>query len=158
MGDGVEVSGGDGDLDDIIKQLKRFENFVVLVGWQDVGGTDLTVIDIATFHEFGTSTIPARPALSSAMDAGQKQIGDAFEAAIDFILGGGKALVAAERLGIFAVSLVKKRIVDSAAWAVPLQPSTRDAKGSSVPLIDTAEMLNSVTYTVNEDDSPIASG
>lgn len=156
--DKVTVEGGL-DLEAITKEVKRFENLTILVGWQVSGGTDLAVIDIATFQEFGTSNIPARPALSTAMDINEKVIGDAFEQVIGEILDGTlTAIKAASRLGIFAVTLVKQRIIDSPNWAKELAQSTIDAKGSDKPLVDTAELLNSVTYTVNEGDAVIASG
>lgn len=147
------------DIGKVAKELERFQNLRILVGWQDTGNTDLSVIDIATFQEFGTSTIPARPALSTAMDINQKEIGEAFEREIGKILDGKqKALQAAERLGIFAVTLVKKRIQDSPNWAKELAESTKKLKGSDVPLIDIGEMLNSVTYVVDEKGTVVASG
>ena len=155
---GVEDSGGEADLGKMSKELKRFENLTILVGYQNVGSTDLAVIDIATFQEFGTLNIPARPFLSSAMDNGHDEIGDGFEKAIDAILGGSTAIKEAERLGILGVTLVKKRIIDSPSWAESLADVTIEAKGSSKPLVDIGEMLNSVTYTVNENDKVIASG
>ncbi len=153
------VDIGKEKFDSIAKEIARFQKFTIRVGYQDSAGTDLAVIDIATFMEFGTINIEARPFLSSAMDTNMAAIGEAFEREIGTILDGKQtAIQAGERLGIFAVTLVKKRITSSPEWAEPLAEATIDAKGSDVPLIDTAELLNSVTYTVSEGDTVVASG
>lgn len=150
---------GEGTIKKAAKELERFQKLTVLVGYQPSGGTELAVIDIATFQEFGTANIPARPFLSSAMDTNQAKIAEAIQQVVtDIIDGKFTAVQGASRLGVFAQTLVKQRIADSPSWAEPLAQSTIDAKGSDKPLVDTAEMLNSVTWTVNENDSVIASG
>lgn len=144
----------------MVKELKRFQGLTIRVGYQDTEGTDLAVIDIAVFHEFGTINIPARPFFSSALDANSKQIGDMLQEVIGKIIDGDMTAVkAAERVGLFVKSLIQKRIRDSPNWAEPLAESTIEAKGSSTPLVDTGELLNSVTYAVLEKGTTvIASG
>jgi hypothetical protein len=52
------------------------------------------------------------------------------------------------RLGAWYQSMVQKTIRDAKEWAVPNDPATIKAKGSSSPLIDTGRMVNSVRYEV----------
>jgi hypothetical protein len=141
------------------KELERFQKLTIRVGYQAVGSTDLTVIDIAIFQEFGTINIPARPFFSSAIELGREEIFDFIEKEIGDILEGKRgAIMAAERVGLFAKNKIQERIRTSPEWATPLKQSTIDAKGSDVPLIDIGELLNSVTYAILEGSSVIASG
>lgn len=153
----MSVTDKDMGWQQIKRELTIFGQLEVWVGFQ--GGTAGEIVQIATFHEFGTVNIPARPFLSSAMVVGQDAIGKAIEAAIDSIIRlTSTAIDAAKKLGILAVSLVKKRILASPEWAAPLSAKTIRAKKSSKPLVDTAQMLNSVTFVVKRGGTVVAQG
>lgn len=149
----------------IQRELKRMGNMQIFVGFQGASGlesgpdSDATIVDIATFHEFGTVNIPERPFLRSAMDVNKAKIGSQFETEIKRVIDGKQdALQAANRLGIFGVELVRERIRSSPSWAEALDQSTIDLKGSSVPLIDTGQLVQSVTYLVREGGATVAEG
>jgi hypothetical protein len=102
---------------------------------------------IAAAHEFGTDDIPRRPFLAPALDKGAKKITDAQAEMIGKVLDG--TMLAEQALGLLGelgVSLVKAEI--RSGPPPPLEPSTVAAKGSSHPLIDSGQMLASVTYKI----------
>ncbi len=140
----------------IQRELTLFGQLEIFIGFQgsDIGEVAL----IASYHEFGTRNIPARPFLSSAIQAGQEAIGKGVDAAFASITSGGTALAEAMKLGLIAVKLVKARILSSPFWATALSAKTIRAKKSEKPLVDTAQMLNSVTFVVKRGGTVVAEG
>jgi hypothetical protein len=138
----------------IRKELFIFTQLEINIGFQ--GPSIGEVALIASYHEFGTEHIPARPFLSSAIQEGEAAIGKGLEAALDAIIGGSTAIVEASKLGLIAVALVKARILSSKEWAKELSRKTVKAKKSDKPLVDTAQMLNSVTYVVKRGEAIVA--
>lgn len=112
------------------------------------GEDGATLIDIAGYHEFGTSTIPARPFISGWADEKRADIeGDLHKMGVAIIRGKVPSVrIALERLGVKFVGDVQVRIKSNIA--PPLAQSTIDAKGSSTPLIDTGQLWTSVTHKV----------
>lgn len=110
---------------------------------------DATNALIAAAHEFGTDDVPRRPFLGPAMDKGAKKIADLQADLIGRVLDG--TMTPDQALGIlgeFAVVLVKAEITQ-APHPPALKPATIKAKkGDSRPLIDSGQMLNSVTYKI----------
>ena len=143
--------------DEVVKQLTEFDKLEVFVGVQ--GDADSDVVEYAQFNEFGTSTIPARPFMRSAMDGGRERIGKQFETEFAAVAEGKRtALVAFERLGLFGVQLVRDRILDAGSWAEPNAPSTVAQKGSSAPLVDEGRLIQSLTYQVRKGGQVVAKG
>lgn len=115
----------------------------------------LTVVEIAQIHEYGkvinngraTIIIPRRSWLRDGVDeykvALQKRA---------TLLGTGVILLkftafqALSLLGEYSVGLIKQRIADGIP--PPNAPSTIRRKKSSKPLIDTGQLRNAITYTV----------
>jgi len=147
--------------DKLLLELKQFESFDIRIGFiepefADDGSTYMA--QVAAWNEFGTDDIPARPFLSRALDTNHDKIREQFRKEINLIIEGKQdAMKAAKRLGIFGVSLVKKSIRDSRKWAEANADSTIEQKGSSKPLVDTGEMLNSVGWVIEKNGSPVAS-
>jgi hypothetical protein len=145
------------------KELKRYAKLTVLVGFQGASAleskdeSDATVVDVATFNEFGTDTVPERPFLRSALDMGKDEIGQAIEDGTLAIMDGKKnAVQAASLIGIVAQKLVQKRIVELSD--PPNSTLTILMKGSSNPLVDTGQMVQAVTWTVREGNAIKAAG
>jgi len=140
----------------IQRELRIFQELEIFIGFQGIHGE---VALVATHHEFGTEDMPARPFLRSAFDVAQAEIGKMVEKGVNSIMDDGKtALEAANKLGLFGVTLVKKRIQDSPAWAEELAAVTIKAKKSTKPLVDTAQMINSVTYVIKQNGEQVAAG
>lgn len=118
-------------------------------------GGGLTVAQIATVHEFGrtiatargTIVIPARSFLRAGVDEYKQAIQKRAT-----LLGTGVMLLqftafqALSLLGEYTVGVIKQRIADGIL--PPNAPSTIRRKRSSKPLIDTGQLRNAITYTV----------
>ena len=134
------------------KELKKFSQMEVAVGFQsgkvsEKDGTD--ICEIATYNEFGTSTIPSRPFLRDSVDKNRNQINAFFAAQIKAICNGQTDTeTALKKVGIFHVGNVQQ-IIRNGDFK-PNAPSTIRRKGSSHPLIDTGTMRRSVEYVVRK--------
>ena len=153
----------------IMKELKKLEGKPhVKVGFQGAEGNkphedsrgSLTVAEVAVYNEFGTSDgrIPERPFMRSTYDTKRDEwtvLTDKFAA--DIYTGHKNVEQALDLLGHQIVKDIQARIRSSPEWAVANAESTYLRKlaktatgiadvGSVKPLIDTGQMLNSVTY------------
>jgi len=118
------------------------------MGNEEVEG--VSVVDYATYNEFGTSRgIPARPFMSTTADLHKEDIikftgflvGQMIDGKID-------DTTVLKNLGEKYQSYIQQTIRDAKNWAVPNAESTIKAKGSSSPLIDTGRMVGAVRYEV----------
>ena len=106
---------------------------------------------IAAVHELGAPSrgIPARPFLIPTMqnnaDKYVRLMAQGFKAALQ---DKSQADEVYEKIGLVASSDVKDYIVSG--QFVPLKQSTIDRKGSSKPLLDTAELRNSISYEIKK--------
>lgn len=119
------------------------------VGWFETAHYEdgTPVAYVAAIQEFGTDRIPARPFMRPAVaDHGGEWI--------DLMARGAKAAVdgrytpeqVLEAVTLQAAGDVAKKI--SAVTAPPLSPVTVKRKGFDKPLVDTGQMLQSVTGIV----------
>jgi len=107
------------------------------------------VAEIAAFNEFGTSSIPERPFFRQGLDNNKQAINEFVDKEHEQVLTGNRSVSEAlNRIGLFVQSKIQDSIRNGDF--APLHPATKAAKGSTRPLIDTAQMLNSVTYVVKE--------
>lgn len=109
---------------------------------------DSTNVEIAAAHEFGTERIPQRSFIRQAMVTR----GDEYRAltaslAKRFILGTMTVEQVMGILGAWGAGAIKATITRTGTFA-PLSPRTIARKGSSRPLVDTGQMLNSVSWIV----------
>jgi phage gpG-like protein len=116
----------------------------------DSGSVDgTTVIDYATYNEFGTRSIPARPFMATTADRYRDQTVKVAEAMIGQVLDQRYTVdTMLARLGAWYQAKVQQTIRDAKEWAVPNDPKTIAMKGSSSPLIDTGRLVQSVRYEV----------
>ena len=107
----------------------------------------VTVLDIATWNEFGTSRIPARSFIRAWYDEQLAKNRQSFRVLFRKVIAGemdrGQMW---ELLGSRFVGEIQKRIV--AHIAPPNAASTIAQKGSSTPLINTGQLRSSITYVV----------
>lgn len=132
-----------------VNELNKLANMEICVGFQAgdgsyENGTD--IVDIASYNEFGTSTIPARPFMQQSWENHESELQSACEEALASVSNGGGAQEACDKIGAIGVKLVQQEIVDGGF--VPNAPSTVLKKGSAQPLIDTGTMRQSVHYVV----------
>ena len=109
--------------------------------------TGQTAVEVATYNEFGTETIPERPffrqALANLESNLLQELADEMRANPQLSLDAN----AIGKIGESAVSAVQERIVD--LREPPNAPATVRRKGSSNPLVDTGFMRGQVTYEVD---------
>lgn len=122
----------------------------VKVGVQSESGQ---LVNVATYNEYGTATIPARPFIRSAIDENAADIGKAAA------MLGGRVLdaeinkeQALGSLGLFA----QRKIVEKIRSNIPPPnaPSTVNAKGSSATLIDSGQLRQSIRHKVVDRGAP----
>ena len=136
-----------------LAQFQAMHGFAVTVGIHQEDdyqpGTGASVLEYATFNEFGTSTIPARPFLTSTADE-QKEAWAKLSGKLMGRVVEGKIMprTAMELLGIKAQSDVRRKI--TTLREPPNTAATIARKGSSNPLIDTGTMRQLITYNVEK--------
>lgn len=115
----------------------------------DGAGTGKTLGETALINEFGSEDglIPERPAFRMGLAHGQHDFNRLNKANLVLVAKGKKHLdQALGELGEMGVARVKTEILDGDF--VENAPSTIARKGSSHPLIDTAQEKNSVTWEI----------
>lgn len=112
-------------------------------------GSDLSVLELALVHEFGTRNLPERSFIRAGSralvkTAAYKKLLQAYAKTL-FKPDGGKALSA---LGDYAAAQVKK-FVTTGKVKPPLKAATVKAKGHATPLVDTHELLKAITWAIH---------
>jgi hypothetical protein len=116
--------------------------------------TDTNLAVIAAVHEFGSPEqgIPERSFLRAGVRAGVPKFNRLNEANLRAVVLGTKTVdQSINLLGVVAVGEVQRQIRHG--QYEPLKQATIDRKGSSKPLIDTAQLIQSQTYVVEGQQS-----
>ena len=93
--------------------------------------------------------IPPRPTIQPTIEKHKSFIQKSlFTAMEEYAKTGSDAKLRA--LGIYVSSQVKEFINDPSNGLTPNSPRTIQRKGSSLPLVDTGEMRNSITYVIRK--------
>jgi phage gpG-like protein len=132
-------------------------------GNAQVGESGLTLVELAAIHEFGSADghIPERSFIRGTLFA---RVADQLkhrvtEAVKEIAEDKTDVKTAIGRLGAWAAAEIKNTISRNEADGYgdypypPLADSTIAAKGSSTPLVDTGQLLNSITWEVVDDRS-----
>lgn len=145
--------------DAIVKQITALTKTAVMVGIQaanagrregPIGNAQLGYI---AEHGSPAKNIPARPWLIPVVNRLKDQAVAMLKQAAEFDLGGepAKAQNQLNALGLMAQSALKANITAGGDPAfAPNAPATIARKGSSRPLVDTAQLLNSITYVIRK--------
>ena len=144
-------------INDLYNRLRNGKIYVkagVLSG-SDSRSDTMDNVTLALIHEFGTGDgrIPARSFVRSTFadnrpnyEAQLKQVVvKAFGKDPDLLIKG------LNLIGLAMASDMKKRITLGAGVPPPNAPSTIKAKGSSRPLVDTGQLVRSITHAVVEE-------
>lgn len=126
----------------IDKELKKLAGKKVRIGFPP------KVAEYATYNEYGTSTIPARPFFRTALIYGEgreKVINYALDQ-ISEITQGKDHIQILNSIGLYC----KGRVVSSIKYGgwTPNAPATIKRKGNKPPLIDSGKMISSVEFEV----------
>lgn len=148
----------------IVKEVRKMDNAHVKVGFpidkhakvtsksmKKVGGplVMLEIIVIAAVHEFGApkKNIPERSFMRTAFDENIPEIEAIKSREYDRIITGKSGIYRSlDKIGVWFTAKVKKKIKD--IKIPPLKPATVKRKGSSNPLIDSGQMIQSVQHVV----------
>lgn len=106
-----------------------------------------TVADVASIHEFGLGNVPERSFVRSWADAKKSDNQKLLREAAERIVRGATVDEALEQVGLVMAASMQKRI-QSGEIGPPLEPATIARKGSSTPLIDTGQLVSSITHKV----------
>ena len=136
----------------LAKELATLDRAHVVVGIMGPqaeaqhGNSGVTVAEVASYHEFGRG-VPERSFLRDTIDMRRQQI-DALllRLTAGVAMGRVSAGQALELIGESTVGMIIERIVDHIP--PPNAPSTIKRKGSSTPLIDSAQMKGAISYKV----------
>ena len=120
-------------------------------------GTPPTLLDVATWNEFGTRRIPARSFLRATIDRRRSELTTlgrrlAKMVAVDRMTPD----IMANRLGNELRASVQQQITDTTD--PPNAPYTIERKGSSHPLIDTGQLRQSIRYRATIDRREVGTG
>lgn len=103
--------------------------------------------ELAKALSFGTGTIPARPFLEDGIKSKQKEIMQALKTEAEKAINGQTPNW--NKVGTMAVGAIEELVrSDYYRTRVPNAKRTIEYKGSDTPLIDGADLLNSLVYTV----------
>jgi hypothetical protein len=106
----------------------------------------LSVVALAAIHEFGIG-VPERSFIRAWFDENEERAKEALRRLlVSVIEGKRKPDQALELFALWAVGEIQARIARGIAPA--LAESTIEAKGSSVPLIDTGQLRSSISYEI----------
>jgi hypothetical protein len=103
-------------------------------------------LEVGTYNEFGTNTIPERSFIRAWVDSERAEILSDIKKAMLSVVKGTPEDVALRRLAALWVGRVQKRM---AGLPPPNALSTVAAKGSNVTLIDTGELRGSIASKVD---------
>lgn len=142
-----------------LKELQAFAKAVAsspsvrmgVLGDQHVEGSDLTMAELAAIHEFGAprANIPERSFLRSTADKHRMAWLLLLQRTMKAIKSGRLDLSVFQALEIVGEKAVADiRATIRAGIAPALAESTIARKGSTLPLVDTGRMLQSITFEV----------
>jgi HK97 gp10 family phage protein len=145
--------------DKIIAEIDLMQKSYVTIGFQEETKTrdetkgtrrkkgGQSMAQIAAMNEFGTSHIPARPFMRTSFDENRQRIANAISNEYDKIVEGTSTVKRSLNLiGLEMTRLIQMKI--RAIYYPPNSPATVRAKGSSKPLIDFGQMIQSVRHKV----------
>lgn len=133
--------------------LGRLEHLhgTVKVGYFSDSGKEpngTTVAEVATYNEYGTGRIPARPFMRQTVDTKQNDWANLAQNIEKRVVGGMGVHQGLELIGVRAKGHMQE-MIDKGDFA-PNAPATIRRKKSSHPLIDTGLMREKVSFKVEE--------
>lgn len=105
--------------------------------------------ELAKMLHFGTATIPSRPFLEEGIERNKKELTEAMEKEAKKAIDGGSANW--NKVGTMAVGAVQELVRgDYYKTNVPNAKKTIEYKGSDKPLIDGADLINSLEFVLQD--------
>lgn len=110
-----------------------------------------TNAQLASIHEYGLGTVPARPFIGPPFRKARAKYLARLVKAYKAALKSGKPALVERELGVIGQLMaadIKNYVTQGPGVPPPNSASTVARKGSSRPLVDTGGMVNAVTYQV----------
>lgn len=127
--------------------------------------SELSLLDIAHVHEFGSpaANVPERSFIRRTFSLvggrGAAWLPGFTTKLAKGVLEGKLGMeTALHILGQRGVAEVRRTVTEGAGVPPPLKPATIAAKGSTRPLVDTAQMINAVSYELAGDEVALDTG
>lgn len=123
----------------------------IRLGWDEASGEadGLSMVELATIHELGTSTIPARHPLLRVANATAPQTERALEKIAAGAMGKGQKLAEGmDKLARETEQAAKQYLKGGPYLTPPLASDTVEAKGQARPLTDTGELVDALRAKV----------
>ncbi len=114
------------------------------------GGGNLTVLDVATFHEFGTIRTPERSFIRAGVDQNEKAIKVLIRDVTRAVISNRKRLSPRRALELIGADITRKiqgRIRDGIPPGLAASTLARKG-GKTTPLIETGQLIQSITFQV----------
>lgn len=135
------------DLASAINSISKKSVYIGVIGDNAGREGELNNAQLMAIHEFGTANIPERAPIRKTMAKNGEGYGAKFEKAIMGVLEGRTdADLILNRIGAQVAGDIVGEI--QAGVDPELSPSTIKRKGSDRPLIDTGELVQSISYEV----------
>lgn len=142
-------------LNRFIQQLEDLGKKAVYVGVPGAirtdkdAGSSINMAELAAIHELGTPNTPERAPMRLTIKENQSDIKQIFANQIKTYIYTGTG----EPLGVVGAYTVGRiqQTIQSGSLA-PLDPKTIKRKGSSTPLIDTGQLVQSYTWIVKKNE------
>lgn len=134
-----------------ILALRNEPKRTIRLGWDSESGEadGLSMVELATIHELGTSTIPARHPLLRAANATAPQTERQLEKLAAGALGkGAKLAEGMDKLARDTEQAAKQYLKSGPYLTPPLASDTVEAKGQARPLTDTGELVDALRAKV----------
>ena len=136
----IGIHGEEGEQKKLVRRIPMTQKVATGTKRESVN-PNLTVSQVASWNEFGTNKIPARSFIRGTYTKRHKDI---IDHVAKFLYRDPENLL--EHVGLYVVSLIQEEIRKG------IEPGnskyTIARKGSSKPLIDTGQLINSITYKV----------
>ncbi len=160
VGEGVTITDRDNGYAQMRRATASLNGRTIRVGVLEADGAEqhegtagATVLDVATWNEFGTKDkdgnvhVPARSFIRAFADQDRDEARAVLKKLAQLViqgkLGEEQAL---EQFGAWAVGKIQARIANGVP--PPNADSTVQRKGSSTPLVDTGQLRSSITFEV----------
>ena len=123
----------------------------IRLGWDEESGEEhgVSVVELATVHELGTATIPARHPLLRAANATSPQVERQLEKLAAGVFGKGAPLAEGmDKIARETEQAAREYLRGGPYLAPPLASETVEAKGQARPLLDTGALVDSLKAEV----------
>lgn len=123
----------------------------IRLGWDEESGEEhgVSMAELATVHELGTATVPARHPLLRAANATSPQVERQLERLASGALGkGAKLAEGMDKIARETEQAAREYLKGGPYLAPPLAPQTVADKGQARPLLDTGSLIDSLKAEV----------